>query len=367
MFFCFVFGLEPWLLPPAVEMVEALKSKGHRVQIIYAQYRGENPDPKDYDTANTYNIIPKQGGYKRLLTYTLLTKAVEELRSKENIEILIACDIVSLQAISGITGIKKGYWGFEIFSKPRKVKLSFDYYRSLRFPAWIRGLNFYLAPSRTRVDKIRLRAGNKVEGQIIYNCRRYVKKGEEATVNKSTDVIYTGRISAAQYVEEIVDAIELVSGDIKLYIAGPGDKAYIDKLQHRVDTSASLKGRVIFTGRLSREDVYALTEKANIGFVFYNDQMGDEANDPAPNKLSDYIAAGIWSVGGPQGYIKYWLEERGAGICIKEVNKENIAAAISAITAGKQFQDKRVLQDIYKNELNMDVQCDKLLQLIERT
>ena len=365
MFFCFVFGLEPWLLPPAVEMIEALKAKGHQVKVIYAEYRGEQPDPKDYDSANTFNIIPKQSGYKRILTHTYLAKSVRELLSKNGVDILIACDILSLQAISGIRGVKKGYWGFEIANAPTKMRLSFDYYRALRFPAWVRGLNFFLAPSQSRVEKIRRRSGKKGPGEVIYNCRRYEERQLNQTQNKAAKLVYTGRVSEAQYIEEIIDAMALLPPEVTLHIAGPVSDTYARKLNEKINANAKIKGRTFLLGRLNREDVYALVNSADIGFVFYNTTMSDEAEDPAPNKLSDYIAGNIWIVGGPQAYIKYWLEERHAGVCINEINKTAIAGAIEKILSGDEFNDKAVLNKLYRNELNMDVQAEKLLTLVK--
>ncbi len=364
MFFCFVFGLEPWLLPPAVEMVEALKAKGHKVKVIYAQYRGEQPNPKDYDAANTYSVVPKQIGYRRLLTYSYLAKAVQSLISADKPDVLIACDILALQAISGIKDMKKGYWGFEIVKKPAKMKLSFDYYRALRFPSWINGLNFFLAPSQSRVDKIRMRSGKQIPGEVIFNCRRFEERQHQHSESGGTKLVYTGRVSEAQYCEEIIDAMELLATEVTLTIAGPSSNEYFKKLKDKIDLNAVLAKRVHLPGRLSREDVYALVDSADIGFVFYNTEMSDEAEDPAPNKLSDYVAGDIWTVGGPQAYIKYWLEERNAGVCINVINKTEIADAIKKILSDGRFKDRKVLNDLYRNELNMDVQCDKLLQLV---
>ncbi len=364
MFFCFVFGLEPWLLPPAAEMVEALKAKGHRVSVIYAQYRGEQPDAKDYSTAHTYAIVPRQSGYKRLLTHAYMAHSVKQLIKENRPDVLIACDILSLQAISGIDGIKKGYWGFEIANAPTKMRLSFDYYRALRFPAWVRGLDFFLAPSQSRVEKISKRSGRKGPAGVIYNCRRYEGHGVNHVPNREPRLVYTGRVSEAQYIEEIIDAMELLPAEVTLHIAGPSGEAYFKKLKDKIGSNPILAGRIFLPGRLSREDVYALIETADIGFVFYNTTMSDEAEDPAPNKLSDYIAGNVWTVGGAQAYIKYWLEERNAGICIMQINKEQIAGAIKQILSEDRFKNKGILNELYKNELNMDVQADKLLQLI---
>jgi hypothetical protein len=127
-----------------------------------------------------------------------------------------------------------------------------------------------------------------------------------------------------------------------------------------------LKGRIFLVGRLCREDVYSLINTADIGFVFYNGLMGDEAADPAPNKLSDYVAGNIWTIGGNQHYMKYWLEQRVAGICINEISKENIAAAINKILTENRFKNRKILADIYEQELNMDAQAGKLLSLVNK-
>ncbi len=365
MFFCFVFGLEPWLLPPAVEMIEALKEKGHQVKVIYAAYRGDLPDPKDYETTNTFEAIPKLSGYKRLFTHTFLKKSVQELISASKIDVVIACDILSLQAISGVGGVKKGYWGFEIANTPTKMRLSFDYYRALRFPAWVRGVDFFLAPSASRVEKISKRSGKKGPGEVIYNCRRHEEQSNGTTQSKGAKLVYTGRVSEAQYIEEIIDSMELLPAEVTLYIAGPASDIYNKKLKDKIDNNPSLARRIFLLGRLNREDVYDLINTADIGFVFYNTTMSDEADDPAPNKLSDYIAGNIWTVGGPQAYIKYWLEERHGGVCINEINKTEIAGAIKKILSGAEFKDKAVLNKLYLDELNMEVQAEKLLTLVK--
>lgn len=116
---------------------------------------------------------------------------------------------------------------------------------------------------------------------------------------------------------------------------------------------------------MKREEIYGLIKECDIGFVFYNELSNNESKTPAPNKLSDYIAGGVWVLGSNQEYIKYWLEERDAGICIKDVNKTSIANGIEKIIAEKQFNDNTILNNIYVNELNMNVQADLFINFIK--
>lgn len=363
MHFCFVFGLEPWLLPPAVEMADTLNAQGHSVKIIYAQYTGVLPDSKDYDTTYTHQIIPRQTGFKRFFIHRYINGAVRKLLAKNQVDVLIACDIISLQAVAAIKEIKKGYWGFEIVNPPKQLKLSLYIYRASRFPKWMGQLNFFLAPSESRAEKIASRLRRKIPHTTIYNCRRLTNN--TAQQNELKKLIYTGRVSATQYIDEMIDAMELLEKDMNLHIAGPASEEYTRQLQNRIENNRLLHGRVFLHGRLSREDVYALTATAGIGFVFYNGAMSDEANDPAPNKLSDYIAASVWSIGGSQPYIKYWLEERGAGVCIDQISKSSIAEAAKKILTDDKFKNRQVLENLHHNELNMKAQAEKLLALLK--
>lgn len=124
-------------------MIAALIEKGNIVKIVYAEYKGEKTDLKDYDTSLSASFIPKRDGINRLLTYAALKKELKQLLLSTKIDILISCDILSLQSINNISGVKKGYWGFEIVNNPDKFNFSFDYYRAKRFPTWINNIDFF--------------------------------------------------------------------------------------------------------------------------------------------------------------------------------------------------------------------------------
>jgi len=362
MTFCFVFGLEPWLLPPAVEMIEALKSAGHGVKVIYAVYQGTKPDKGDFNASDTFEIVPKSPGAKRLLIHQFIAESVKKLMTQYSVDVIIACDILSLQAVNDIKGPVKGYWGFEIVSRPEKMKLSLGIYRAFRFPAWVENCDFFLSPSKSRADKISARCKKNMPHEVIYNCR--LLKEETVSVSGTPGkLVYTGRISETQYISEIIDAIALLPDNVELHLAGPVDSGYNSTLLEKVKNSA-LSGKVFLLGRLSREEAYALVDTADIGFVFYNENMGPEAQDPAPNKLSDYIAGNTWTLGGDQPYMKYWLEERGAGVCIKTMDSKSIADGIQKLLTDPKFKDKAVLHQLYNNELNMYAQAEKLVMLV---
>lgn len=364
--FCFVFGLEPWLLPPALEMIAVLRSEGHQVTIIYAQYQGTPANKADFDMNIEHIVVSKQSGYKRLLQHLFIRNALQNIKAKGIIDTYIACDILALQALVGIKGVLKGYWAFEITYKPVKFKPSMDYYRALMFPTWISKLNFFMAPSVSRIQHITDRVTTNIPHEVLYNCRQYIPTnpiGGQATPQIAPHkLVYTGMISKDQYIEEIIDAIALLEIPVTLTLAGPCAPAYLAILKERIAASNKTKESVYLIGRVERMAAYELLAQSDIGFVFYNEQ--DLTIDPAPNKLSDYIAANLWIVGGSQPYIKYWLEERAAGISIPSITSQYIAQAITQIATSEAFSNKNRLTDIYKNELNMNVQSEKLMKLV---
>jgi len=364
--YCFIFGHEPWLLPPALEMVEVLRKNGNSVDIIYARYTGATPAEKDYDTALTFEIIENGGKVRRLLKHLYLAASFKKLQAQKKTDVVIACDILALQALATVnTSAKTGYWCFE--EPLSKNMLSLEYYRVSRLSSWINKLSFLIMPSPTREKWLKNKFGITIPSVVIYNCRQYKheeRKGLQGIPPFDTLCAYTGKISSTQYVDEIIGAIARQDNGTGLAIAGPADAEYYEQLKAKVNADENLKQRVIFLGRITRDEVYDLIAMSDIGFVLYGLDMNGQEIDPAPNKLGDYIAGESWVIGSGQEYLKYWLHGKGAGVCVDEINSHTLAAAIETISKDPQFSDKSVLRKLYQNELNMNVQGEKLEKLI---
>lgn len=368
MTFCFVFGHEPWLLPPALEMVEVMKANGHTVHIIYAQNSGQVPDISDYNASYTFGTVPKKGGrLDKLLVHLRLRKIINKLQLNTKVDVLIACDIVALQAIANnFSGVKKGYWHFEMFYKPTSLS-SLYAYRYNRVRSWLGKLDFYFTPSKGRLVYLENQFNTRKPSTIVYNCKRYT---EPAPVTKNAydkfryKIIYTGRISAFQYISEIVAAMNHLPADACLIMAGPGDDKFIEELKLKIANDKSMSDRIFFLGRLSRDAAFELAVIGDIGFVLY-DELPGMPTEPAPNKIGDYFAAGTWMIGTNQEYIHHWLDEKGAGITVNEISEHTLAKAMNTILSGDKYTNKTVLQHVYRTEMNMDVQYDKLMKLIQ--
>lgn len=372
--FCFVFGLEPWLLPPAVEMIEVLIREKHQVEIFYAVYSGASKESGDLNESWNTTIIHKKRGLKKLMVPFLLGEKLKNFVNKNQPDVIIACDPLSLQATMWAKPDKKiliGYWGFEIIENPQKFSPSADYYRAKMLPTWLNKCQFVLAPSESRLHKITKRCTEKILGEVIYNCRKLILYGAQDPFWKNQmplndceiRLVYAGRISPTQYIEEIMEAISLLPSKIGLLIAGVADDNYLSKLTSYAKT-LNITSQVEFLGRLSREKTYSLIEYSDVGFVLYDSKSSAGASDPAPNKIGDYVAGNVWMIGSNQKYIYEWLEEKELGICINNIDPPSIAEAIHKILTNPKYSDKTLIKKIYTDSLNMNKQADKLLNVI---
>ena len=111
--YLFVFGLEPWLLPPAIEMIKVLRGRGYLVDVVYAEYLKKGTYDWTLLAIHPYIISEKN---KVKLQYVVSSKVSDLCKSGDH-TIVIACDIFALQGLyfSQIPNdIFKVYWAFEI-------------------------------------------------------------------------------------------------------------------------------------------------------------------------------------------------------------------------------------------------------------
>ena len=92
-----------------------------------------------------------------------------------------------------------------------------------------------------------------------------------------------------------------------------------------------MNGRVYFAGRLQMSDLQVITKMALAGLSVEKD-MGLNYRYALPNKLFDYMSAGIPVIVSALPEMKCVVETYKTGIVIKETSPHAIAAAIQDLT-----------------------------------
>jgi glycosyltransferase involved in cell wall biosynthesis len=145
-------------------------------------------------------------------------------------------------------------------------------------------------------------------------------------------VIYQGAINLGRGVEEAIKAMKHVE-NLQLVIAGDGDK-YQECQQ--IVRNENLADKIIFTGRLSPESLANITPHASIGLSIEKD-MGLNYRLALPNKLFNYIQAGVPVLASSLPEIKNIVKTYNVGILIDEVTPENIAAGLKKMMSSPQL------------------------------
>lgn len=153
-------------------------------------------------------------------------------------------------------------------------------------------------------------------------------------------VVYQGSgINEGRGAEELIDAMALVEG-VRLFIAGSGD--IIDKIQQRaLDSPAA--GMIIFLPLLPWEEMMRYTLSSDAGLTLDTDTCMNQRYS-LPNKLFDYIAAGIPAIASPLPEVSAVIRQYDCGVVLEEVSPEAIAGALL------RLRDDRSLLSVLKEK-----------------
>ena len=153
-------------------------------------------------------------------------------------------------------------------------------------------------------------------------------------------VVYQGSgINEGRGAEELIDAISLVER-VRLVITGSGD--IIGKIRQRVIDSPAA-GRIIFLPVMPWEEMMRYTLGCDAGFTLDTDTCINQRYS-LPNKLFDYIAAGIPAIASPLPEVSALIRQYGCGVVIDEVSPEAIAEVL------ERLRDDRALLQTLKEK-----------------
>ncbi len=158
----------------------------------------------------------------------------------------------------------------------------------------------------------------------------HVRKGSESLATVPYIIIYQGAVNRDRGLEEMIDAMNLIP-DARLLIVGAGD--VLDALKKRV-ISLNLGGKVTFTGKVPFGELSKYTDTATIGLCIEKD-TNINYRYCLPNKLFDYIQAGVPVLSSPLVEIRNIVDKYDVGSYIKSHNAEDIAESVNAILADK--------------------------------
>jgi len=219
----------------------------------------------------------------RLYLFLLLSKA----------DVLLANDLDSLTASFLASKVKKiplVYDSHEYFTEvPElvhrpKVKRIWEWLEQKMVPQ----IRYATTVCQSIADVYNQKYGTQF--RVVRNLPLKAEMPEKTGKDSNSDkiVLYQGALNIGRGLEQAILSMKFVK-NARLVLAGDGD---IRKQLEALVQTENLQNKVTFTGRLSIEELKALTPTANLGLSIEED-LGLNYRFALPNKLFDYIQSQV--------------------------------------------------------------------------
>ena len=168
--------------------------------------------------------------------------------------------------------------------------------------------------------------------------------------NKKILLVQGAGLNENRGMEELIQSLQLISGDFILVIAGSG--LLIGQLKQLAE--GELNKRIFFTGLLTPKQLKQLTKTAWCGFSL-DKPININQQASLPNKLFDYIAAGIPVIASNITEVAAIVNEYKVGKIINAVTPQAIAAAVNSLAAETElYQQYKSNTTTVAKQLNWD-------------
>ena len=170
------------------------------------------------------------------------------------------------------------------------------------------------------------------------DINNYPLLGELQSIDKDwssilDEIAYVGGISRIRGIQQAIDALDMTKTDIKLNLVG----RFSDDKTYKLAQGSSGWSYVNELGQLDREQVKRVLEKSVAGLVTFLPVPNHI--DAQPNKMFEYMSAGIPVIGSNYPLWVSIIEGNECGICVDPENPKAIAQAIDELVSNKDLAE----------------------------
>ncbi|MBU0489609.1 MAG: glycosyltransferase [Bacteroidetes bacterium] len=179
--------------------------------------------------------------------------------------------------------------------------------------------------------------------------------------NRSRYIIYQGALNKDRGLEELIGSMAYVPEDLILLLAGDGD---LTESLKKLAIDSGLEHKVRFLGRIPLGELHQVTMKALVGISAEKDTNLNYHNS-LPNKIFDYIQAGVPVLASPFPEISHIFGRFEIGMLLKSHDMKEMGSLITEMienAAKREFW--RVQLAEAAREYSWKNEEQKLLELI---
>jgi glycogen(starch) synthase len=166
---------------------------------------------------------------------------------------------------------------------------------------------------------------------VIRNIPNSVQLPDTLELQWPLRLLYHGQVLPDRGLEVLIDSIPQWQTAHRLTIRGDGEPAYIAALRKR-SAANSGESKVVFEPAVPPSKVMSVAaQSADVG-VHFTPLETKQRHFSLPNKLFEYIGAGLAVAVSPGLDLKTIVSEHGVGVVSENASPEGVAAALNGLT-----------------------------------
>lgn len=370
--------VHPDYLPPLYAIAQVLRDGGYAVH--HFSFASPVPGRMALGPHIDLQVIGSHSGsaIERALARRRLGRTVARwAREHEPAAILAACPFSFLLGLRvRRPGIPLIYFAFEVSDwswrdiarSPANARRNWRTFRRLR------DADLVCAPSperagwlagRARLDRVPITVLNAPYGGNALHTETHRSSLVPDRFRGRPIVIHTGNVSATQCVIELVESVVHWPKNACLIVTRVGDSDYAGEVRRRV--AMSPRGAdILLLPAVAREELLALQAEATIGVCLLREGDNLSSALPAPNKVGEYLHAGLLVLGARMRYFDQ-LERAGVAVLAETVTPEGIGRAVTRALERSSVEDVRsTVMRVARSWYRMDVQLQPVMDLLAR-
>lgn len=174
-------------------------------------------------------------------------------------------------------------------------------------------------------------------------------------------VLYHGAVVPRRGLETLIESVSRWREDFRLVIRGPAQGGFD---QHLRNLAGPFGERIALEPPVPPDQLISTAAQADIG-IFLLSNSTTHARFAMPNKIFEYMQAGLMVISSDLPEIRRMIEAAGCGMLLSDDSPEGIATCLAGLDAARIDACKRAAL-ARAQDLNFEAESGKLLALVTR-